>query len=256
MTDPTQRFTGRVENYVRFRPGYPPEVIEVLRRECGLSPSSVVADIGSGTGFLSQLFLENGNRVFGVEPNDEMREAGERILAGYPNFTSVAATAEETTLLDSSVDFIVAGQAFHWFDPGKARREFERISKPGGWVALVWNSRSRRESPFSADYEEVVRRHGKDYEEVSHGRRGSPEEIRAFFSPEVVEAATFSNRQTFDFDGLKGRILSSSYAPAEDEPGCEEMMEDLAKVFEDHQSDGTVDFHYETKVYYGRLSRD
>ena len=108
MTDSTQRFTGRIENYVRYRPGYPKAVVELLREKCGLERSSVVADVGSGTGFLSRLFLENGNRVFGVEPNREMREAGERFLIGYERFKSVAATAEETTLAGGSVDLLTA----------------------------------------------------------------------------------------------------------------------------------------------------
>src|SRR5438876_6048912 len=139
MPDPTQRFSNRVENYVRYRPGYPKEVLTLLKAECGLKADSIIADIGSGTGILAELFLASGNRVFGVEPNREMREAGERLLQAYPRFTSIAGTAEATTLPNQSVDFITAGQAFHWFDRAQCLREFERILRPGGWVVLVWN---------------------------------------------------------------------------------------------------------------------
>ena len=148
MTDPTQRFTSRVEHYVRYRPSYPRDLLDLLETRCGLSSASVVADVGSGTGILSELFLENGNRVIGIEPNKEMREAAERRLRRHPRFTSVAGTAEATTLDDASADFVAAGQAFHWFDPERARTEFSRILKPGGWVVLAWNLRRKEATPF------------------------------------------------------------------------------------------------------------
>ena len=253
MGDNTQRFTGRVENYVRYRPGYPRAVLGLLEAECGLMRSSVVADVGSGTGFLSRLFLENGNRVFGVEPNLEMREAGERLLADYGDFTSVAATAEETTLADGSVDFVVAGQAFHWFDPARTRTEFNRILKPEGWCVLVWNERRKSGTPFLEDYERLLEAHGTDYKEVGHGRQGSAGEVRDFFYPNAVETATFDNEQVFDFEGMKGRLLSSSYVPSEGEPGCAEMLGDLGRIFRLHERGGTVNVEYDTRVYYGRL---
>ncbi len=255
MADPTRRFSNRVEDYVKYRPGYPPEAIEVLRRECGLSPSSVVADIGSGTGFLSRVFLEIGNHVFGVEPNKEMREAGEKHLSGYPSFTSVPATAEETSLPDSRVDFVVAGQAFHWFDPEKTRREFERVLEPGGWVALVWNSR-RASTPFLAEYDRMVEVFGTDYASVNYRDRTGDEEVRAFFAPDEMNAATFENRQAFDLEGLRGRMLSSSYMPVEGEPGFPEMLEEMERVFHKFEKNGEVELLYETRMYYGRFSRD
>ena len=116
MLDPTKRFSNRVENYLKYRPRYPAAIIPLLESECGLTPETLVADVGSGTGFLTELFLKHGNRVLGVEPNAEMRSAGERLLAKYPTFCSVNAMAEATTLADSSIDLIIAGQAFHWFD--------------------------------------------------------------------------------------------------------------------------------------------
>src|ERR1700722_13943261 len=132
VSNATSRFSKRVENYVRYRPGYPAEVLKVLKKECRLLPSHALADIASGTGIWTRLLLENRNSVFGVEPNAEMRHAGERLLEAFAGFTSVAGTAEATTLADQSVDFVTAAQAAHWFDRGRARREFGRILKPGG----------------------------------------------------------------------------------------------------------------------------
>src|SRR4029453_17979120 len=126
MSDSIQRFSSRVEDYIKYRPSYPPALLDTLVTQCRLTPTAEVADIGSGTGLLSELFLRNGNRVYGVEPNREMREAGERLLSAYPSFVSVDGRAEATMLDDASVDFVTAGQAFHWFDPPHARREFMR----------------------------------------------------------------------------------------------------------------------------------
>jgi len=229
-------------------------VLELLRQRCGLTENSEIADIGSGTGALARLFLENGNRVFGVEPNPEMRMAGERLLRRYGRFTSVAARAEATTLRDGSVGFVTAGQAFHWFDPGPTRCEFARILKPGGIVALIWNTRRKEGEPFLAGYEQLLRAHGTDYREVYHGRRGSRESIRDFFHPDPVEEATFENRQAFDLEGLAGRLLSSSYVPGEGEPGHLEMMKAGRRLFEEHQTDGSVVLKYDTQVFFGPLS--
>ena len=251
--DSTERFSRRVENYVRYRPGYPPGVLRLLEREYGLTSDAVIADVGSGTGLLSRLFLENGNRVFCVEPNAQMRLAGGRLLSGYAGFRSVPATAEKTTLPDAGVDFVTAGQAFHWFDPGPTRREFSRILRPGGLVVLIWNARKKDKTGFLAAYERMLETHGTDYSEVEHGRRGSPEEVGAFFDPEPVETAIFDNAQAFDLDGIKGRALSSSYVPAEGEPGCREMLEDLEGIFRAYRRDGTVTVEYDTRVYVGGL---
>lgn len=255
MSDPTRRFSGKVENYVRYRPGYPPELPGLLGEECGLSPDSVVADVGSGTGILSRVFLDNGNRVFGVEPNEEMREAAERLLSDYAGFTSVPATAEATGLDTGSVDFVTAGQAFHWFDPAGARAEFMRILRPGGWVTLIWNARRKEgeRTPFLEAYERLLETYGTDYAEVGHGRRGSPEEVRDFFWPEEVEVTTFDNRQVLDLEGLKGRVLSSSYVPSEGQPGYAGMLEELERVYRAHEEGGKVTIEYDTRVYYGSL---
>src|ERR1700722_16381276 len=166
--DATARFSSRVEKYVRYRPSYPKGVVELLRKQCGLTSDSIVADVASGTGIFTRLLLENGNRVFGVEPNLEMRRAGEEYLAGYARFTSVEGTAEATTLPGRPVDIVTAAQAAHWFDRATARREFVRILKPGGWAVLLWNERQTDSTPFLRDYEKLLLTYGTDYQEVRH----------------------------------------------------------------------------------------
>ena len=250
--DPTARFSTRVADYVKYRPGYPAAVLRLLERECGLGPGSVVADVGSGTGLLSELFLKNGNRVYGVEPNLEMREAGERLLASYPNFKSVEGRAEATTLDDGAVDFVTAGQAFHWFDPPRARVEFARILRPGGWVVLVWNDRRTAGTPFLEDYERLLLEYGTDYREVSV-KYAEESMLAALYGPSEMRAQTFENQQVFDFDGLRGRLTSSSYVPQPGHPDFDPLMRALEVLFRRHQRDGRVVVDYDTKVFYGRL---
>jgi SAM-dependent methyltransferase len=253
MPDSTQRFSSRVDNYVKYRPSYPPALLDLLRTECGLTVEAAIADIGSGTGLLAQLFLANGNRVYGVEPNCEMREAGERLLARYPNFTSVAATAEDTTLPDHIVDFVTAGQAFHWFDKARTPLEFARILKLPGWIVLVWNERRIDSSPFQIAYEQLLQTYGTDYREGAHHQLGLAD-FRAYFQSESFHVRTLENRQVFDLEGLTGRLLSSSYAPEVGQPNQAPMLRELKTIFAAHQVAGRVTFEYNTKVYYARLS--
>lgn len=237
---------------IKYRPSYPPEVVATLVAECGLTADSIVADVGSGTGILTRLFLENGNRVFGIEPNREMREAAEKLLTEDKRFASVAGSAEETGLLSASVDLIVAGQAFHWFDRDRARAEFLRILRPGGWVALVWNEREIDSSAFLADYEAMLKRHATDYHWVNHTLLTDDVLLR-FYAPGAFQLSRFRNSQQFDFNGLKGRCLSSSYAPNVGQPGHKAMIAELKEIFEKHQTDGSVAFDYVTNLYHGRL---
>ena len=201
FSDAKQRFSNRASDYVRYRPGYPTEILQKLRDDFGLQRSHVVADIGSGTGLLTNLFLENGNHVFGVEPNSEMREAGEEFLFAFPTFVSVDGSAETTTLIEASVDFIVVGQAFHWFEPAKARTEFQRILKPHGYVGIIWNERQLDLTPFLRGYEGLLRKFGTDYDKVSESYP-SQAQIENFFVPNEVRHLQFPNVQSFDFDGL------------------------------------------------------
>jgi len=247
----TSRFSDRVENYVRYRPGYPPEVLTTLKAECGLAPSQVVADIASGTGLWTRTLLENGNAVFGIEPNSEMRAAGQRLLAGFSKFTSVAGSAEATTLPDQSVDFVTAAQAAHWFDREKARREFVRILKPGGWLVLLWNERHTDSTKFLRNYEQLLLDYGTDYEEVRHER--TTDAVNEFFDPARFKQRVFEMRQEFDYDGVEGRLLSSSYAPGPEHPQYAPMLRELHRIFDACAVEGRTRFEYKTRVYFGRL---
>jgi SAM-dependent methyltransferase len=248
---PTERFSTKVENYVKYRPHYPPAVLDLLRAECGLSPEWTIADVGSGTAISSELFVANGNRVLGVEPNAAMRAAGEAHMAAHPNFVSVAGTAEETTLPDASVDMVLAGQAFHWFDPERARREFVRILKGGGWLVLMWNSRDDG-VPFQQEYEKFVIEFGTDYSEIRH-QNFTDEVLAEFYAPAEMRIARFNQAQVVDFEGFSGRVLSSSYIPG---PGHERygaMLAGLRGLFEQYAVDGKVSLDLVTLVYYGQL---
>ena len=248
---PTARFSDRVENYVRYRPGYPPEVLDLLRAECGLQPSHVVADIASGTGVFTRLLLENGNSVFAVEPNLEMREMGIHQLEAYYRLVSVAGTAEETTLRSASVDFVTAAQAAHWFDLPRARAEFARILRPEGWCVLIWNERRTATTTFLREYEQLLLTYGTDYKEVRHERTTAL--IHEFFAPARCEERVFSLRQQFDYEGTAGRLLSSSYAPLEGHLNHAPMMQELRRIFRAYARDNEVEFEYNTRVYYGHL---
>jgi ubiquinone/menaquinone biosynthesis C-methylase UbiE len=250
---PTARFSDRVENYVRYRPGYPPEVLDLLRTECGLRPSHIVADIASGTGAFTRLLLENGNSVFAVEPNSAMREMGIEQLESFESnrLVFVAGTAEETTLPSASVDFVTAAQAAHWFDLPRARAEFVRILRPEGWCALIWNERHLASTPFLRAYEQLLLTYGADYQEVRH--EYTTLKIHEFFAPALSEESVFSLRQQFDYEGLAGRLWSSSYAPLEGHPSYAPMMQELQRIFRAHAKDDTVEFEYKTRVFYGHL---
>lgn len=249
--DAIDRFSGRVEAYGRWRPGYPSAVLEVLREEIGLEPEWVVADVGSGTGLSSEPFLEEGHTVHAVEPNAEMRAAAEARLGERPGFRSVAGTAEATTLPDASVDLVVAGQAFHWFDLEAARREFLRILR-GLRVVLLYNTRRSGGTPLLEAYEALLRRHGTDYDRVRHDRR--TREAAARFYAGGHGRRLLENRQVLDLEGLIGRTLSCSYVPAEGEPGRDELVGALRSLFERHAEGGTVRLEYDLEVYFGRLA--
>lgn len=248
---PTARFSNRVENYVRYRPGYPPEVLDLLRAECGLLPSHIVADIASGTGIFTRLLLENGNSVFAVEPNTEMREMGIHQLESFHRLVSVAGTAEETSLRSASVDFVTAAQAAHWFDLPRARAEFVRILRPGGWCVLIWNERRTATTPFLRDYEQLLLTYGTDYKDVRHERTTAI--IHEFFAPAPHQERVFDLRQQFDYEGAAGRLLSSSYVPLEGHPGYAPMMQEFQRIFRLHAKDDKIEFEYNAQVYCGHL---
>jgi len=246
----TQRFSSRVGDYARCRPSYPTEIIEILRQECGLTSDSVIADVASGTGIFTRLLLENGNRVYGVEPNEAMRKAGEEYLANYPAFTSIEGTAESTTLPNGSVDVVTAAQAAHWFDREKALEEFQRILTPGGYLALIWNDRRKDATAFDREYEQLLENFGTDYEDVKRRDNAS----MRFFGAVPHQTRMLRNFQDFDYVSLEGRLLSSSYTPQAGHPSHGPMLVKLQGIFEHHQKSGLVRMEYDTKLYFGRLS--
>ncbi len=249
----TQRFSDRVADYVRHRPSYPAALLEWLRRDHGLSPSWVVADVGAGTGISSRLFLDAGHAVVAVEPNAAMRAAAVEALGSSPRFRAVGAPAEATSLPTASVDLVVAAQSFHWFDPGAVRREWGRILRPGGLGLVVWNSRRTDGTPFLDGYEQLLREHATDYAAVAE-RYADERAMRAWFGAGFRDARTFENGQVLDWEGLQGRLLSSSYAPRAGHPGHEPMLEALRRLFERTSSGGRVTVLYWTRAYLGTLS--
>jgi len=256
MSDPqdsTQHFSSRVENYIKYRPSYPTTVIEILTERCGLTPTAHIADIGSGTGILTELWLKQGNPVFGVEPNREMRQAGERLLAAYPHFTSVNGTAEATTLPSQSIDFVSAGQTFHWFDVAKARQEFGRVLKPGGWAVLIWNVRQNQASPFMIAYNQLIYAFAIDMT-VSQEQRIDEHVLATFYRPSAYQLITCPNQQRFDFAGMLGRLLSSSYMPNVDHIDYAPMLAQAKALFAQHETNGQVVIEYATRIYYGQIA--
>jgi SAM-dependent methyltransferase len=253
MLDPTKRFSSRVGDYAQYRPRYPQEAIQTLREECHLTSRSPVADIGAGTGFLSELFLRNGNPVYAVEPNPEMREAGEKMLAGFPGFRSIDGRAEVTNLPDACADFVVAGQAFHWFDVDRCRCEFIRILRPGGTAMIIWNERDTGSTPFLKAYEELLRRHAPDYARFNF-KEIYDVSVANLFGETGFRTGIFRNRQEFDLEGAKGRMLSSSYTPEEGHTNYTPMLDALSEAFHTHQVEGRVTFLYTTRMYYGQLT--
>lgn len=248
----TKRFSRTVEHYIRYRPGYPEALLCFLQKHLNLTPQSIIADIGSGTGLLTEIFLNNGNPTYAVEPNTEMRLAAEHLLRDYPHFTSIEGTAEATTLPDKSVGFIAAGTAFHWFEPEPTRQEFLRILKPGGYVLLIWNYRNNERSRFMQAYENYLLEYSSDYKKVKEAYPGD-ELFDNFFGKGNWQQVTFENLQVFDFEGLKGRYQSCSYALPEDSPRFNTAMDALRVIFERHQEGGKVKHWYHTMLYYGKL---
>jgi SAM-dependent methyltransferase len=250
--DSKERFSNRVDWYVKYRPGYPKAAIDYLYDVVGLRPDSRVADIGAGTGIFSGLLLERGSRVMAVEPNEAMRAVAEQRLNGHPKFRAVPGSAESTGLTDGSVEFIVCAQSFHWFDRAKAKTEFRRVLRPGGKVILIWNSRLVDGTPFREAYEQLIQTYGTDYRAINH-RNISRTGLLAFFKDGTMQEARFAMSQTFDFEGLKGRLLSSSYIPLPGHPRHDAMMEALRNLFDRHNRQGRVSIDYETVIVWGEV---
>ncbi len=251
--DPTQRFNDRAEAYARFRPGYPPELLAWLRLEQGIDTSMEVADIGAGTGISTRMFLDAGHRVVAVEPNACMRAVMERTLAANRAFSCTAGGAEATALGEASIDLISVAEAFHWFDPHATHREFARILRPQGLVAVYWNARASNDSAFLDGYEQLLRRYGTDYARVAE-RYADDATMQAWFGPGFRGQVCFPHQQKFDYQGLQGRLLSCSYVPGPEHPQFTEMLNALRKLFDTTAQQGQVDFKYHTRLFVGAIA--
>jgi SAM-dependent methyltransferase len=250
MTKHAARFTGRVEEYAKYRPGYPEQIINLLENKIEFNEAKDIADVGCGTGRLSRLFLTNGNLVFGVEPNEEMRVMSEKLLSKFINFISVDGTAEETKLADHSVDVITVGQAFHWFDLKQTRKEFKRILRKDGHVVIVWNERTNNTHVMKA-VNKILKSLNQEHEEAEKNLVDK-NLLSTFYGVEKVHTSTFPNFQMLDLAGLKGRIHSISYVP---DSGSEHkrIMGEVKDVFEKYNNGGLVKIEYTTKVFYGKM---
>lgn len=246
-----KRFDGRADVYSRYRPRYPPEVLQTLEEEIGFNRKSVVADIGSGTGILSELFLENGNVTYGVEPNGDMRKAAEKNLKRYlPRFISINGTAEATNLNDDSIDLAAVGQALHWFDLKKARGEFQRILKRRGYVFIVYNYRKKEEGANEA-YAELTGRFAKNKADVPHVKGAY---VAKFLKNSEFRRFVIPNYQALDLKGMLGRLASASYAPPWGSPEWIDVEKDMHGIFDEYGHEGVVTLHYDTTLYLGKFA--
>lgn len=252
MNNSTTRFSTRAAAYVKHRPGYPDDMVPRIKELTGLKPKHIIADVGSGTGLSALPFLQAANTVIGIEPNDDMRRFGDEYLKTWKNFRSVKGTAEETTLKPRSVDYVLAAQAFHWFNPQTTRSEFRRILRAPGWVILTWNDRQTDSSDFLREYEQLLLKHGTDYSAVNH-RNIDDSRVQAFFEDSPVIKLELAYVQHVDYDGLKGRLDSSSYIPDPGTAAYDTMMAELEQLFKRHNQQGYVDLLYTTLVYLGKL---
>ena len=254
IPNPTERFTGRVESYRRYRPRYPAEVADLLRRACALRDDAMIADVAAGTGLLAEVFLAAGCSVTAVEPNDEMRAACAGLELTWPKLRCVAGTAESTGLADRSVDLITVAQAMHWFDLDRTRAEFARILKPGGWCAVLYNNRRLGGDAFHEAYERFLLEYGIDYQAVK-GQHVGRKRLAQFFAPSPMQCELLLNAQPLTLEALQGRVLSSSYIPQPGDPRFAPMEAALEKLFGEHAHDGAVTMIHDCVVCWGQLSR-
>ena len=239
--------------YSQFRPGYPQSFIDYLCSSVGITKDSIIADIGAGTGILTKQLLECGNRVFAVEPNNDMRRIAETDLCSNKNFTPINGTAENTTLPNKSVDFITVAQAFHWFDRKTFQTECKRILKPGGKVILVWNFRDPN-SEIVIKNDEINRRYCPNFKGFSGGMRGvaGEDDFSDFFDGRY-ESNVFDSPLLFDEQGFIGRNLSSSYALKESAEAYNAYVTELRALFHAYAIDGKLTMPNFTRSYVGKV---
>jgi SAM-dependent methyltransferase len=237
--DARERFSATADDYVRHRPGYPAALVDWVIETAGLAPGAAVADLGCGTGISTRLFAARGLAVVGIDPNEAML-AHARREGGPARYARGEAAA--SGLAAGSVDLVISGQAFHWFELGPTFREIARILRPGGRCAAFWNTRAA--TPLLAEYDALLARHVEGYDARPEAAR-TIAALRA--APEVREAreAEFENVQMLDAEGLLGRARSSSYV-AHGVARRAEFERDLAALFARHERGGRVEFRYRT----------
>jgi ubiquinone/menaquinone biosynthesis C-methylase UbiE len=249
----TERFTGRVEVYDRYRQRYPGEqIVALLEQWCGLQPDWQIADIGAGTGMLTEVFLANGNPVTAVEPNAEMLAACTNLTDHWLQLTVLNATAEATTIPAASIDMVTAGRAFHWFDVPRAIAEFRRILKPGGWLALVSLGRSKDNTPQSVAFEDLLTNHGTDYKYVRGGYRVH-ENLKDIYAGDLHQTQ-IGGEQKLDWPSYFGQAMSFSIVPRPDDPRSAEFNKRLREHFEHFAVDGYITVPTTCWVDAGRLA--
>lgn len=247
------KFDGLGKIYSQYRPTYPNQFISYIYLNADIRNQSIIADIGSGTGILTKQLLEQGNDVFAVEPNADMRNIAENNLENFKNFYSIEGTAENTTLKSQSIDVITVAQAFHWFDREKFKNECKRILKPNGKVILVWNSRDEK-SEIVIENDRINRKYCHNFKGFSNGMKGAvgEGEFSDFFTNEYDEKA-FKNDIKFNCDGFIGRNLSASYALKENEKFYSEYISELKNLFNKYCTDGMLTMPNFTRCYIGKV---
>ena len=247
----TKKFDGRATDYTASRPSYALELIDYLYSDCGITNSSMIADVGSGTGKFAKHLLDKGSEVYCVEPNSDMRSIAENELCGYQNFHSVMGDAENTTLKNDSVDYITTAQAFHWFDVSKFKQECLRIIKSGGAVFLIWNVRSNSDL-LNKELFRIYSTYCPNFHGFSGGIEKDDQRIKDFFNGNY-DYVSFDNPLLFDRERFVTRSLSSSYYLKEGDSEYEKYIEALNKLFDKYQNNGIVSVANQSVAYFGNI---
>lgn len=249
-----RRFDGRAEVYARYRERYDPEIVlPLLRKGCGLTPEWVIADLGAGTGMLSDVFLANGNRVIAIEPNAEMRDQCEREHQGESKLEIVDATAEATGLPDASVEMVAAGRALHWFKLDDAVREFRRILKPGGWLVIVASGRDEAGTPANVALRELLESFMSPELNASRMKSVYEQAHTLFAEGEWFHEEVFGE-MLLSWEALRGLAMSGSMSPVGDPVKLEAFDAGLGKIFDEFQQDGAVRLQTRYWIEGGRLA--